>query len=319
MRDAMKTDVGEDLAAIRQEIGRTVVGYRDAVDDLLIGSIAGGHVLIEGVPGVAKTTLAKTFARVIGLSFHRIQFTQDLLPSDITGHYFFNQQTREFELRPGPIFASVVLADEINRAPPKTQSALLEAMEERQVTIEGHTIPLPKPFIVLATMNPVDSEGVYRLPEAQLDRFIVRSQMGYLQRADEKRMLVRKLAARPVDEVPGDAAGFLRAQEAARNVFMEESVLDYLHEIGLATRAHPDIALGASPRAIEKLVAVSRATALLEGRDYVIPDDTKLGAHRVLTHRLLLTAEAELGGASAASIITEIVSRVPLPRLTARA
>jgi MoxR-like ATPase len=305
--------LAQEIADIRQELGRAVVGYQSTLDDLLLSIMARGHLLLEGVPGVAKTTLAKSFAAVLGVTFHRIQFTQDLLPADITGHYFFNQQSREFEMRRGAIFADLVLADEINRAPPKTQSALLEAMEERQVTIEGTTLPLPDDFMVVATMNPVDLEGVYRLPEAQLDRFLIRSRMSYLPPEDEKRMLLAKLGPAPtLRRVAGD--DFVRrAQEATRTVHLDESVLDYLHAVCLATRGHPQLTLGASPRAVERLLLTARARALLDGRAFVVPDDVKDVAPRVLNHRIILSPEAELAGVTAERVVHEVVAATPLP------
>src|SRR5581483_2370303 len=312
---AAPVSLAEETAAIRREIGRVVVGYEDTVDDLLLAALARGHVLLEGVPGIAKTTLAKAFATALGIGFRRIQFTQDVLPADITGHYYYNQQTREFEIRRGAIFADLLLADEVNRAPPKTQGALLEAMEERQATIEGTTLALPDDFMVIATMNPVEFEGVYRLPEAQLDRFVIRSVMGYLPREAERRMLDAKLAS-PAEARVAVKPGFLaRARAETLRVRVDPSIVDYVHDVGVRTREHKDVALGASPRAIERLLHVARATAVLEGRSFVIPDDVRASVPRVLTHRLLLAPEAEIAGRRAQDVVRAILAEAPLPRV----
>ncbi|MHB8603776.1 MAG: AAA family ATPase [Thermoplasmatota archaeon] len=308
------SDAAANLAPIRREVGRVVVGYDDIVTDLLVGLVAQGHVLVEGVPGVAKTTLAKTFAQASGLVFQRIQFTQDLLPADITGHYFYNQKTDEFEVRKGPVFANVLLADEINRAPPKTQSALLEAMEERQVTLEGRTFALDRPFLVVATMNPIDVEGVYRLPEAQLDRFMIRTRMGYLDPERERAMLRSKLGEGNGAAEPGSVKVILEAQAEVLRVRVADEVIAYLHAIALATRASPKVRLGASPRAMEQLLLASRAFALLDGRDYVIPDDVKRMAPRVLNHRIILDVEAELQGETADAILAAILATTEVPK-----
>ena len=306
--------LARELAAMRAQVAQAVTGYDDVVTDLLVGLLAQGHVLLQGVPGVAKTTLAKTFAGASGLAFKRIQFTQDLLPADVTGHWFYNQKTEEFELRRGSVFTNFLLADEINRAPPKTQSALLEAMEERQVTIEGRTFPLERPFLVVATMNPVDVEGVYRLPEAQLDRFIIRAEMGYLSPESERGMLLAKLAPPPAAPSALDPKVLVEAQEATRRVRVAPEVVGYLHDVALATRADPSVALGASPRAMEQLLAATRALALLEGRDYAIPDDVKRAAPKVLNHRIILNVDAEIEGRTTRSVIADVLARVEVPK-----
>jgi MoxR-like ATPase len=310
--------IASELARLRAQVGRVVVGYEDVVDDLLIGLLAQGHVLLEGVPGIAKTTLAKTFAQATSLSFRRVQFTQDLLPADITGHWFYNQKTEDFEVRKGAVFSNFLLADEINRAPPKTQSALLEAMEERQVTIEGRTFALERPFLVVATMNPVDVEGVYRLPEAQLDRFIIRTQMGYLPPEAERAMLLSKLSASPPPVSPVDPKVILDAQEALRRVRVGPETLGYLHDVALATRADPAVTLGASPRAMEQMLGAARALALMDERDYVIPDDVKRAAPKVLNHRLILGVDAEIEGKTGRSVVADVLARVEVPKAPVR-
>ena len=310
--------IAPELARLRAQVARAVVGYEEVVEDLLIGLLAQGHVLLEGVPGIAKTTLAKAFAQATGLSFRRIQFTQDLLPADITGHWFYNQKSEEFELRRGAVFANFLLADEINRAPPKTQSALLEAMEERQVTIEGQTFPLERPFLVVATMNPIDVEGVYRLPEAQLDRFMVRTRMGYLPPEGERAMLRAKLSASPPTLTPADPKLVPQAQEALRRVHVSPETLGYLHDVSLATRADPAVTLGASPRAMEQMLGAARALALLDQRDYVIPDDVKRAAPKVLNHRLILSVDAEIEGKNGHSVVADALARVEAPKAPAR-
>ena len=272
-------DGGIDVAtsavdAVRSQVGRVIIGYQSIVEDLLTALVAGGHVLIEGVPGIAKTTLAKTFAMVTGLTFRRVQFTQDLLPADITGHFYFNYQSNTFEFREGPIFANVLLADEINRAPTKTQSALLEAMEEGQVTVEGNTFQLPKPFFVIATINPIEHEGVYTLPEAQLDRFMFKLKMDYLPPEDEIRML--KLKNEKYKEISVEPVGdgfFQRLREDFLKVHADDEILRYIGEVIQATRGREEILYGASPRAAEQILYAAKARAVIYGRDFVIPDD----------------------------------------------
>jgi MoxR-like ATPase len=294
------------------EVARVVVGMEAATEQLLIALLAAGHVLIEGVPGVAKTTLSKAFARILGGQYQRIQFTPDLLPSDVTGTYIFDRKANEFVLRQGPIFCQILLADEVNRAPAKTQSALLEAMQEFQATIEGTTLPLPQPFMVLATQNPVEQEGVYRLPEAQLDRFLLRVTMGYPGHDPEVEML--RLHSRPIVE-PRQVftpEGILELQSQLPVVHAAETLLDYIVELAEATRRHPDIALGASPRAALTLLRCARARALLDGRHYCTHEDVQAIAQGVLGHRLIVRPEAEIEGKQVSDVIAEVLQRVPV-------
>ncbi|MFO7791366.1 MAG: MoxR family ATPase [Candidatus Saliniplasma sp.] len=306
---------GEKFEEVRRNVGNVIVGYEDVVDDFLICLMTEGHLLLEGVPGIAKTTLIKTFTKAVGLEYERIQFTQDLLPADISGHYYYNQKTGEFELRKGPIFAQILMADEINRAPPKTQSALIEAMQEQQVTIEGNTFPLPDPFLVIATRNPIETEGVYPLPEAQLDRFMIKSDMTYLSQDEELDMLRMKndFTAEDIEEVDEkfgyDIIG-LHDQ-----VHVSEPVLKYIRDIVIETRNVEDLVLGASPRAGEQLLYASKAKALVNGRDYVVPDDIKSIAHKVLNHRLILSIDAELEEIEKWDVMKEILEeKVEAPK-----
>jgi len=300
--------------AITAEVGRAYIGSPETTEMLLTALLARGHVLVEGVPGVAKTTLVKAFSRTLGCSFKRIQFTPDLLPSDITGTYILDMRTNSFVLREGPIFANVVLGDEINRAPAKTQSALLEAMQEQQVTIEGETRPLGAPFLVLATQNPIEHEGTYPLPEAQVDRFLIKINMHYPAEADEKRMLATY--SRPVAEVravlgPEDV---IHMQSLAEAVHVEEDILDYVLALVTFTRKHRRVHLGASPRAALALLLAAKARALLKGRDFVLPDDVKYLAPYVLGHRVLMAPEAELEGVGAPTVVAEAVAQVAYRR-----
>jgi MoxR-like ATPase len=294
------------------EVGRVVVGMDHVTHQFLIALLAGGHVLLEGVPGVAKTTLSKAFARVLGTQYQRLQFTPDLLPSDVTGTYIFDRKQNEFVLRKGPLFCQVLLADEVNRAPAKTQSALLEAMQENQVTIEGTTLPLPLPFMVLATQNPVEQEGVYRLPEAQLDRFLLRVDMGYPVAAAELEML--KLHSHPVptpDQV-FTADQILEMQRLLPNVHGEEGLLEYIVELAAASREHADLALGASPRASLCLLRCARARALLDGRHYFTHEDVHAIAAGVLGHRLIIRPEAEVEGKRTTDVVRQLLNSVPV-------
>jgi MoxR-like ATPase len=300
---------------IRQAIAKHVQGYDNQVTELLVSAIAGGHVLLEGVPGVAKTTLAKSFATILGLSFKRIQFTQDLLPADITGHYVFDQAKRQFTIRKGPIFANVILADEINRAPAKAHSALLEAMEERQVTIEGTTLDLPDPFFVVATLNPIDTEGVYRLPEAQLDRFVLRSRMNYLDAVREVSILEAEMSgAREHILDPMPATFLAQAQAAAAQVKVTTPLLQYMQRLTASTRSDPAVRLGASPRAMVQMLRASRAMALLSGRNHAVPDDIKWVAQRILPHRMLLNYDAEEEGTTKESIVATLLNTIEVPK-----
>jgi MoxR-like ATPase len=313
------SDLREDARRIRdlrdrvtKEVGRVVVGMEKVTHQFLIALLAGGHVLLEGVPGVAKTTLSKTFARVLGTQYQRIQFTPDLLPADVTGTYVFDRKQSEFVLRRGPIFCQVLLADEVNRAPPKTQSALLEAMQEVQVTIEGTTLPLPTPFMVLATQNPIEQEGVYRLPEAQLDRFLLRVEMGYPGRKNEVTLM--RMHSAPVQEPDQllSADEILGIQARVAEVHGDESLLEYIVDLAEASRSHPDVALGASPRAALCLLRCARARALLDGRHYFTHEDVHGIAAGVLGHRLVVRPEAEVEGKQPVDVVRELIATVPV-------
>jgi MoxR-like ATPase len=307
-------------ARLRAGLTRVVVGADQAAFTLLVALLANGHALIEGVPGTAKTLMVRVLARLLGVDFTRIQFTPDLMPSDVVGTTVFDQRSATFSLRRGPVFTNVLLADEINRTPPKTQAALLEAMEERRVTIDGTTHELPAPFLVCATQNPVEFEGTYPLPEAQLDRFLVRVRTGYPPAADERALIARAvagfdahdLAAAGVEPVV-TRAELLEAQAAVRAVHVADSLQGYLYDIVAATRSSPDVALGASPRAALALVAATQAAALLDGRDFATSDDVKDVAVAVLAHRILVRPEAELDGATPGEVIARVLAAVPAP------
>lgn len=298
-----------------QNVERVVVGKRREVELVLLALLCRGHVLIEDVPGVGKTVVAKAFARTIGCSFKRIQFTPDLLPSDVTGVSIFNQQTRQFEFRPGPIIAQLVLADEINRATPKTQSALLEAMEEGQVTVDGVTHRLPEPFIVMATENPIEYQGTFPLPEAQLDRFLIRLSLGYPGRENELQMLERQHDTHPLESLgPAITAdALLTAQAAVRGVHVSTPVAAYVVSIVEATRNHESVQLGASPRGSLALYNTARAWAAMNGRAYVEPDDVKALADAALAHRVIVHPGARLRGVTSSSVIRDILANVPVP------
>lgn len=304
-------DVGQ---TIQRNIANVIVGKEDSVEIALVALLCEGHILMEDVPGVGKTMLARTIARSLGCQFQRIQFTPDLLPSDVTGVSIFNQKSNEFEFRPGPIMAQIVLADEVNRATPRTQSSLLECMEERQVTTDGITRPLPRPFLVMATQNPIEYEGTFPLPEAQLDRFLLRLRMGYPTAEEESEILVRLQERHPIETISQviDADRLLAAQEAVRRVYVEESVRQYIVNLVQKTRASGDIALGASPRGALGLYRTAQALAALRGRDYVIPDDVKRLAVPVLAHRIIVKPESELRGKTGDRIITELLNEVPI-------
>lgn len=304
----------EILERIKEEMRKAVVGYEEIVEMMTVALIAEGHIMLVGIPGVAKTTLAKSFSKVTGLEFSRIQLTPDLLPADIIGTVYFSMREGEFRIKKGPIFANVVLVDEINRATPKTQSALLEAMQERQVTIEGNTMPLPEPFLVIATRNPVELEGVYKLPEAQLDRFMISMRMHYLDEEEEFRMLKKK-DADDFEELNQiiSAEELKLAIQKAREVRIRDEVLRYLHRIVRLTRADERVLLGASPRAAEHLLRASKALAFLRGRDYVIPDDIKETCIPVLSHRIILQPEYEYDGVRADDVLRGILNKVEVP------
>ena len=295
-----------------------IVGKREVIDVLLVALLCRGHVLVEDVPGVGKTLLARSLATVVGCGFRRVQFTPDVLPSDVTGSSVFDQRTAEFEFRPGPIFTSVLLADEINRATPRTQSALLEAMEERQVTVDGRTSPLPEPFIVLATQNPIELEGTFPLPEAQLDRFLVRVAPGYPSVDEEDAMLRRFAREDPSDHLARLApvtspADIVALQHVRAEVDVAESVRGYLLAVVRATRADQRVALGASPRAALALHRAVQARALLEGRGFALPDDVKTLAAAVLAHRIVLHPEARLRGEVPETVVADVLRAVPVP------
>jgi MoxR-like ATPase len=312
-----------ELAELRQrseqildEVERAVVGKRGPLELILLALLADGHVLLEDYPGLAKTLIARSFAATGSLRFARIQFTPDLMPSDVTGSSIFDQRTVEFEFRPGPIFANLLLADEINRAPPKTQAALLEAMQERQVTVENETHRLQPPFLVLATQNPIEYEGTYPLPEAQLDRFLVRISVGYPARGDEVEMLSRRLA-RGADEVAlepvVDAAGLVEMQRALEQVHVSEAIEGYIVDLVTATRDSQRLAVGASPRGSLALLKLARAKAALAGRDFVVPEDVKAVAVPALAHRLTLRPELWVQRIRGEDIVAEALETVPTP------
>ena len=302
-------------AAIRDNIGRVIVGKENVVELLLVALFSEGHVLLEDVPGIGKTTLAHSLARSIDCSFQRLQFTPDLLPSDVTGVNVFSQKTSDFEFRPGPIMAQVVLADEINRAGPRTQSALLEAMEERQVTVDGATHMLPRPFLVLATQNPVELEGTFPLPEAQIDRFLLRLEIGYPS-ADEERAILRRFReAQPLDDLqPVIApAEILALARACRAVHVSPAIESYIVALSRASRGHAGVQLGASPRGSLALYRASQALAAVRGRDYVLPDDVQALIGPALAHRLIAASQVRLRGKGVSDLLDEIVRAVPVP------
>ena len=312
----LQTDSAPAAArAIVDNVSRVIVGKTPVIEQTLAALIAQGHVLVEDVPGVGKTMLAKSLAASLGCQFKRIQFTPDLLPSDITGISIYNQRNGQFEFRPGPVMAQVVLADEINRATPKTQSALLEAMEELQVSVDGATHHLEPPFIVLATQNPVEYEGTFPLPEAQLDRFLVRVSLGYPDFAEEIAVIERQEQTHPIDALQpvADPADVIRLQAAAREVYVDSLVRQYIVSLAEATRSHQDVALGASPRASLGMFRMARAYALLQNRDYVIPDDVQSLAHGVMGHRIILSPAARMRRLQPREVIDRLLETVPIP------
>lgn len=302
-------------ATIIENLERVIVGKNQTVELVVIGLLCQGHLLIDDVPGVGKTMLARSLAKSLGCEFSRIQFTPDMLPSDVTGVSIFNQVNREFEYRPGPIMAQIILADEINRATPKTQSAMLEAMEERQVTVDGVTYPLPKPFMVLATQNPIEYEGTFPLPEAQLDRFFMRVRLGYPELSDEIKILEQQQLEHPIFSLKSVAAveQLLEVQELVKTVFVSPAVKRYIVDIVRATRENPDIYLGASPRGSLGLFRAGQAMAAMEGRDYVLPDDIKFLAEYVLAHRMVVHPASRLRNLTADQIVREIIATLPVP------
>jgi MoxR-like ATPase len=312
------SDVPTTAKKIIANVEKVIVGKRRQIVLSLVSWFCGGHVLLEDVPGVAKTMLARSLAKSVGCAFKRIQCTPDLLPTDVTGVSVFNQKTTEFEFRPGPIFAQVVLADEINRATPRTQAAMLEAMAEGRVTVDGATHELRPPFWVIATQNPIDHEGTFPLPEAQLDRFLVRSSLGYPTMDEELKMLDVLEHGNPLDQLEQvvDVDELLAAQQAVRNIHVDPKVRRYIAQIVQDTRTCDDVALGGSPRASLALFRTSQALAAVSGRKFVRPDDVKQMAGPVLTHRLILRPESRLRKLTAASVVNEIVAEVPVPMLT---
>lgn len=308
-------NVVETAGRIIDNVGKVVFGKRQAAELMMIAVLCEGHILLEDVPGIGKTTLAKALAQSLDCMFRRIQCTPDLLPSDVTGASFFNQRRQEFEFRPGPIAANVVLVDELNRATPRTQSSLLECMQERQVTVDGETRHLPRPFLVIATQNPVELEGTFPLPEAQLDRFLIRLQLGY-PTIDEETDIARqgegRDPAQPLTPVCGSEE-LLAMQQECRAVFVAEPVRSYIVQLARETRSHPSVVLGASPRASLALVTAARALAALRGRDFVLPDDAKQLAPAVLSHRIVLKPEARLRGHGREDVVAAVLAGVPVP------
>jgi MoxR-like ATPase len=309
------TRIKETADRLMANINRVIVGKSEVIRLVLVALFCEGHVFIEDVPGIGKTMLAKATAKSLDCSFKRIQFTPDLLPSDVTGIYYFNQKSSEFEFRPGPIFANIVLADEINRATPRTQSCLLEGMQECQVTVDVETKLLPRPFMVIATQNPVELEGTFPLPEAQLDRFLLRVRLGYPDSDEENTILTRFQEENPLDSLEPviKASELIEYQKICRRVYVEESVRNYIIAITQATRGHKGIKLGASPRASLNLYLASQALAAIDDRNYVIPDDVKHLAVPVLAHRTIVKAETGIRGHSAETIINEILDKIPVP------
>ena len=305
----------QDFAAkVARNIEKVIIGKHETIELLMVALLCEGHVLIEDVPGVGKTMLARALATSLGGEFKRLQCTPDLLPNDVTGVSVFNQQSGQFEFRPGPIFVNILLADEINRATPRTQSALLEAMQEQQVTVDGSTRLLPRPFLVLATQNPIEYEGTFPLPEAQLDRFLMRLSVGYPSGEDERKLLTHLQREHPINQLKPvvDGGQLLEFQKLAWEVHVDETLRDYIIRLVEATRSHPDLALGASPRASLAVFKTAQALALLRNRDHVLPDDIKYLVPYTLVHRLIISPEAELRGRSAAAVISQIMGELPL-------
>jgi MoxR-like ATPase len=310
----MVKNVQEPAERVIANVERVIVGKHAEVRMALVALLCEGHILIEDVPGVGKTMLAKALSKSIGCSFRRIQFTPDLLPSDVTGLSIFNQKTQEFEFRPGPIHAQVVLADEINRATPKTQSSLLECMEERQATIDGTTYAMPQPFLVIATQNPIEYEGTFALPEAQLDRFMLRLRLGYPKPTEEIVILDEQKRVHPIGDIRQvlSLEELRQMQSAIKEIYVDQAVAEYIVRLSTATREHPDVYLGASPRGSINLYRATQALAALEGRDYVIPDDVKQLAVAILAHRLIVKSQASLREVDPDGIVREILAQVPI-------
>lgn len=307
--------IQQTAGALRENIQKVIVGKEEVIDLTLVALLTGGHILLEDVPGTGKTTLAKTIAASLGCTFHRIQFTPDLLPSDVTGIYYYNQKEQEFEFRPGPIFSQILLADEINRATPRTQSSLLEAMQEQQVTVDIATHKLPRPFLVMATQNPVELEGTFPLPEAQLDRFLMKIPIGYPSEQEENDILLRFERHDPLERLEKmvESETILEMQERVREIRVERSVREYIVRVCRTTRLHEDIELGASPRATMALYRTCQALAAIRGRAFVIPDDVKTLVPYVLTHRLVINPQTRLRGRDPEAVIRDVVETVPVP------
>ncbi len=309
------TNIEETANRIVENVERVIVGKKPEVQLTVLGLLVQGHMLIEDVPGVGKTVLAKSISKSVGCEFQRIQFTPDMLPSDVTGVSVFNQKNREFEFRPGPIHAQIVLVDEINRATPKTQSALLEAMEEKQVTVDGHTYPLNPPFMVLATQNPIEYEGTFPLPEAQLDRFMLRIHLGYPNKEQEIEILDRQQHKHPIDDL-GQVVSvdeLLTVQQAVKEIYMDNLVKEYVVDIVRETREHPDVYLGSSSRGALAIYRLAQARAAMFGRDYVLPDDVKALASAALSHRIIVGPAARIKDIEPSQIVQDILDRLPVP------
>ncbi len=317
-----KVEVAALAERIIQEVSRTIVGKAELLNKIMAAFLSGGHILLEDYPGLAKTLIANSFANVLGMSFRRIQFTPDLLPGDITGGYMYDKGQNQFVLRKGPIFAHIVLADEINRASPRTQSALLEAMQEHQVTVEGETMKLPEPFIVIATQNPIEYEGTFPLPEAQLDRFMVKLPVGY-PTVEEEHEIVRRRRARKQDDQPlqvvGSAEDLLAMQRQVEEIFLDEDIERYLVDLVSRTRTHRQVAVGASPRGTLALLKLSRSWAAIQDRSFVIPDDIKLFVKPALAHRLILSPDLWSTPHAADRILTEVLQTAPVPVIREKA
>ena len=315
----MPTSIAELASELIANVEQVIIGKRDVVELTLVALLCQGHVLIEDVPGVGKTTLAKTFARSLGCTFKRIQFTPDLLPTDITGNSVYNQRSTEFEFRAGPVFAQMVLADEINRATPKTQSALLECMEERQVTVDGTPMRMPEPFLVLATQNPIEYEGTFVLPEAQLDRFLIRIKLGYPEPHQEMEILDMQQTAHPLESLRQviEAQELIWMEREVRNVYVDPVLREYIVRLVGATRSHADVYLGASPRGSLALFKTSQALAAIQGRDYVTPDDIKVMAPHTLAHRIIINPASRMKDFAGEMVVAEALSSVSVPGVRA--